>query len=265
MRKLIKTLLPKPVYDVTKGAFERITYRARPRAEGHESAPAGVLKCAIAYNKYGAYCVPLSGRRRVAAQRIFAGRVWEQDTIEFLIANIGAGDIVHAGTFFGDFVPALSRACQPGAKVWAFEPNPESFRCAQLTLELNGLANVVITNAGLGEREAMMSVVTTDDNGNSLGGLSRIENHAPDASSQPVRIVAVDEIVPADRRVSIIQLDVEGFERPALTGALETIRRCRPLVLVESPPEQKWLEENVLSLGYRVDGDVHDNVILRPT
>lgn len=34
-------------------------------------------------------------------------------------------------------------------------------------------------------------------------------------------------------RCSLIKLDVEGYEYPALIGALETIARCKPFVLVE--------------------------------
>ncbi len=33
--------------------------------------------------------------------------------------------------------------------------------------------------------------------------------------------------------VSFIKIDVEGFELPVLEGAVETIQRCRPLMLVE--------------------------------
>jgi hypothetical protein len=76
-----------------------------------------VLQCYIAYNQYGGYCVPQSSHHRPAAQRILSGTLWEPKTIAFMMTYCGTGDIVHAGTYFGDIVPALSQACAPGAKV----------------------------------------------------------------------------------------------------------------------------------------------------
>src|SRR5882672_2138462 len=101
-----------------------------------------VLQCRVSYNKYGGYCVPSSSVHRPAAQKILSGDVWEPDTIEFMVNHVGDGDIVHAGAYFGDFIPALSQACKPSAKLWTFEPNPENYRCALITIEINGLRNV---------------------------------------------------------------------------------------------------------------------------
>jgi Methyltransferase FkbM domain len=75
--------------------------------------------------------------------------------------------------------------------------------------------------------------------------------------------VTVDETVPSDRKVSIIQLDVEGFEKPALAGALMTIQRCKPIIILETLPEEGWLSENIMRLGYRIAGTVHGNTLLR--
>ena len=33
--------------------------------------------------------------------------------------------------------------------------------------------------------------------------------------------------------VGFLKIDVEGFERAVIEGALETIRRCKPVMLVE--------------------------------
>jgi FkbM family methyltransferase len=223
-----------------------------------------VLQCCIAYNKYGGYCVPLSSRHRPAAKKILAGEVWEPGTIEFLMSHCEDGDIVHAGTFFGDFLPALSQSVALGAKVWAFEPNPENYRCALITTYINGLQNIMeLMNAGLGERQGSLSMLTADADGRSLGGSSRIVEKSCEESSIIVQIVTVDEIVPSDRKVSIIQLDIEGFEKPALSGALTTIRRCRPIIILETLPEESWLSENILQLGYRIVGTLHGNTVLR--
>jgi hypothetical protein len=112
--------------------------------------PSSVLDCRLSYNKFGGFCVPASSQHRPAAHAILTGRVWESETIEFITTRCGDGDVVHAGTYFGDFLPALSKACRPDARVWAFEPNTENYRCAKITIGLNGLQNVVLTNAGLG-------------------------------------------------------------------------------------------------------------------
>ncbi|MCK6370338.1 MAG: hypothetical protein L6Q83_03265, partial [Gammaproteobacteria bacterium] len=118
------------------------------------------LKCAIGYNVYGAYCVPLSSRHRRAAMRILGGEVHEPQTVEFLRSHCDTGDVVHAGTYFGDFLPALSRACQ--GTVWAFEPNLENFRCATITVLLNDLRNIELRRAGLGAASGALPLLTVD-------------------------------------------------------------------------------------------------------
>jgi hypothetical protein len=94
--------------------------------------PAAGIEYTLASNFYGSYCVPLSSAHRPAAKKILGGEVWEPETIQFLTSI--RGDIVHAGTYFGDFLPALSASRVPGEKIFAFEPSRENFQCAQMTL-----------------------------------------------------------------------------------------------------------------------------------
>ena len=51
-------------------------------------------------------------------------------------------------------------------------------------------------------------------------------------------IVPLDDIIPSDANVYLIKLDVEGYEINALRGAINTIKRCRPLIMVEVEPFQ---------------------------
>lgn len=229
------------------------------------------LDCCIAYNKYGAYCVPVSGSQRPAALRVLAGDVWEVDTIDFMSSHYAGGDIVHAGTFFGDFLPPLSRLVTQGSQVWAFEPHSESYRCAKITIEINQLGNVRIMNAGLGERSEAQTLVIRDVDGVPLGGASYI---VPDrrAAWNPrgnctelVQIVRIDDVVPEDRTVSMIQLDVEGYERHALMGALRTIRQSLPTLILETLPDEEWIARNLTPLGYREGERVPYNVVLACT
>ena len=224
-----------------------------------------VLQCCIAYNKYGGYCVPLSSKHRPASRDILAGDVWEPEIIEFIISRCGDGDIVHAGAFFGDFLPALSQSSAEGSRIWAFEPNPENYRCAFITTYINGLQNVELINAGLGERRGFLQMATLDTRGISLGGGSRIVLETDERNEEgliTVEVVTVDEVIPSERKVSIIHLDVEGFEKPALAGALKSIRRCKPILILESLPDEGWLSTNILQLGYRKAWKAYDNTVL---
>lgn len=228
----------------------------------------GVLQCCVSYNEFGGFCVPLSSLHRPVAQKILTGEVWEPDTIDFMVSHAGDGDIVHAGTYFGDFIPALSRACSGDSKLWAFEPNPENYRCARMTTAINNLSNVAIANAGLGAINGTMSMSVVDDAGLALGGTSRLmdfDSTPTRAQMIQVNILRLDEVIPADRMVTIIQLDVEGHEQQALTGALKTITRCKPYLILENLPESGWLHDNIFNLGYTVSGKLHQNTLLSPS
>ncbi|MGH2865266.1 MAG: FkbM family methyltransferase [Solirubrobacteraceae bacterium] len=190
--------------------------------------------------------------------------MWESDTLDLLRSADPASDVVHAGTFFGDFIPALARSRETGALVWAFEPNRESYECAQVTITFNQLENVVLTHAGLHQERATALLATSDAKGQPLGGASHlVSDLTTEVSNEEVNLVAIDETVPRDRRVGLIQLDVEGHEQAALVGAMRTIARCRPLIVLETPPES-WIAEHLAPLGYRVAGAVDANTILRP-
>ena len=240
----------------------RITRRARWLAR-RQPAPA----FRIASNELGMYCVPTSSRRRPASRAVLLGAVYEPETIDAIVSSAGAGDVVHAGTYFGDFLPALSKGCAAGAKVWAFEPNAESFRCAQITVLLNDLTNVELRNAGLGAVSTSTKIQIADSQGKSLGGGSKIVADGADATgTETVQIRTIDESVPADRNVTVLQLDVEGYEQQALAGALQTIARCRPTIILEELPgstllASDWFRDNIRSLGYAESRRIHHNVV----
>jgi FkbM family methyltransferase len=232
-------------------------------------AHSSALQCTVAYNRHGGYCVPWSSRHRPAAQRILAQDVYEPDTIEFMCARCGDGDVVHAGTFFGDFLPALSKAVAPGARILAFEPNTENYRCARITMEINECANITLHHAALGASTGYLLLRTSDADGVPLGGASHVVAHDPDETGalEPVQVLRLDETADTARPISLIQLDVEGYEREALAGALTSIRKWRPVIILEvwahSPLlESDWFRDNILSLGYRRTRNLHGNAVL---
>ena len=219
----------------------------------------------IASNIYGRYCVPKSSSTRPAARTIIAGKVWEKDTIHFVAQNCDNGDVVHAGAFFGDFLPGLSQALHSDARLWAFEPSRENFLCARETIALNGLGNVALTNVGLGARQGT-GTLCISAHGEAHGGASWfVAQESAGEVYESVPIVALDDVIPETRTVSVLQLDVEEYEQQALEGALDLLKRCRPLVILETLPKNpEWYERNILSMDYREIGLVHNNRVLAP-
>jgi FkbM family methyltransferase len=210
--------------------------------------------------------VPRSSRRRPAAQAILQARVYERETIELARSVDPDSDVVHAGTFFGDFLPALARSRRNGAIVWAFEPNSESYRCARITTMLNDLQNVVLTHAALGASVGTALLATSNRAGIAFGGGSHLIDDPSvvkeGVGHEEVKLMSIDEVIESDRRVGMLQLDVEGHEQHALAGAMRTIQRCRPMIVLEALPEDSWLAEHLAPLGYKVSGLVNGNKVI---
>ena len=224
------------------------------------------VDCTLCENEFGRYCVPAASQDRPAPMAVLKGKVWEYETVVYMRENIGDRDIVHAGMYFGDFLPGLAKVLRPTRVLYGFEPNPANFACAQWTAVLNDLTNVVLTNSGLGEasKQAKMRVA---ENGRAIGGLSEILQ-APRAGMKDddvamVDVVAIDDAIPAIADVGILQLDVEGYEQFALMGAMRTLERCRPIVIVESVPEA-FIRTTLLPMGYRRDIELCHNTVFVP-
>ncbi len=75
---------------------------------------------------------------------------------------------------------------------------------------------------------------SVDSQGRALGGASKIVNENDGANGlEPVKLVTIDESVGENSNIVIIQLDVEGHEKEALTGSLRTLKRCAPILILE--------------------------------
>lgn len=266
LKKLIKEVTPSPLLHLLYRLYKIAIFRTRPRRVVPDRALSS-LRVMIAYNRFGGYCLPLNSIQRPALQAVMRGAVWEEETVEFMRHNCSGGDIVHAGTYFGDFLPGISGACEDDAIIWAFEPNSENYRCAEITCRINNLTNVKLFNAGLGQTDSRGVMNTVDVKGRSMGGSSTIVDSSSDldfGQTETVQIVSLDAVVPDSRNVSLLQLDIEGYEKYALLGALNLIKRCSPILLLENPlPENEWLEEHIFPLGYSVVGEVQGNSVLR--
>lgn len=219
----------------------------------------------LATNQYGSYCVPKSSSHRPAARSVLAGKVWEEETLELLCRSVATGDVVHAGTYFGDFLPALSKAVAPGKVIWAFEPNPESYEAATITCQLNQISNVRLQHLALGDHRGT-TMLQVKEGFEHLGGGSRIVTKCASLRSSDlaeVPLARLVDVVPSDRHVSLLHLDVEGSEEQVLAGAQQLIERDMPILVMERLP-RKWIRLHMARLGYQLKTTCNGNFVLTP-
>ena len=193
------------------------------------------------------------------------GEVWEEETIKFIINHCKEGDVIHAGTYFGDFLPALSKNCNQDTIIWAFEPVKEHYDCACVTMLINKIKNVRLNNFGLGDKVGSYQMLVGEKNVANFGGASKVVDGLEVSSSglfEPVNVVRLDKHIPADRSISLIHLDIEGFEQKALEGAMSIIKRDFPILILETLPEDSWLNTNLFSIGYEVQEIILGNTVL---
>lgn len=128
------------------------------------------------------------------------------------IVDVGA----HIGLWSFNFAPA----CQV---VEAFEPVALHRACFELNVlqPLKDPTRVNLHDCALGTVHDKVAIHTapTSSGDSWVSGGGSIEMHPLDWFDFP--------------DVDVIKIDCEGYEENVLRGAMETIRRCRPVVLVE--------------------------------
>jgi FkbM family methyltransferase len=219
-----------------------------------------MIDCTIVKNEYGYNCVLNSAAHRTVCVELLAGVMHEPETIEYILANRGDGIVIHAGAFIGDMLPALSGK---GKRLYAFEPGDEFFRCARITMDLNfaeGEHSTILINKGLGDKVVSgVPLLSKESEELSEGGGSRIlrtTEGVEDFRYEDIQLTTIDLEVRDIAEVSLIHLDVEGFEEQALRGGETCIRVSKPILLIEVGRDDLEVESDYINevifgeLGY---------------
>ena len=108
--------------------------------------------------------------------------------------------------------------------VYTFEPEPKNFHCLNLNLNYN---NVIKIQACLGDERGLvdLSAWGNDERGYESGGyhVGGPRPYIPTLMIDDLGLTSCD----------LIQLDVEGFQLKALKGAINTIKKFKPVICTE--------------------------------
>jgi FkbM family methyltransferase len=161
------------------------------------------------------------------------------------------------GANIGAYTVEWATAMTGWGSVMAFEPQERLYYALAGNIALNNCFNAVAMPAAVGAESGIVVVPTLNYmTASSFGNLELRQRDGNEYIGQdidyaadkgvPVQKIAIDTL--ELQRVDLIKLDIEGMEMEALSGAMKTMVRCQPIVLVETAKVERetlrvWLEQ----------------------
>lgn len=174
------------------------------------------------------------------------GRFYETNLLN-KIRSLGIrGTYLDIGANVGNHTVYMS-LLSDAYEVLSFEPHPEIFKCLNENVAKNKCDNVRTYNVGLGSESGKLKM--SDIDLKNCGSTKISED-----GSVEVDIITLDSLDLTD--VSLIKIDVEGFEANVIDGSLKTIEKNKPILITEAATKQEFdlLKGKIEPLGYRTDG-----------
>jgi len=148
----------------------------------------------------------------------------DQNMLPLVLPFIPEGGVVlDIGANIGSHTIAYAKKVGFSGNVFAYEPNPEAFKC--LVHNMKELVTVFEFPFALGNTIGTIEVIQENDN----IGMAYVK----EAKNGSGIITTVDKEMKDIKKVDFIKIDCEGYELEVLKGAKETIKKYSPVMLIE--------------------------------
>lgn len=141
----------------------------------------------------------------------------------------------------GAHVGLWTRVMSPKfSEVYCFEPMTEHRECWEKNTR--GLVNVTMFPLALSDKPEQLPMTMPVNN----TGHTHVARH-DEPVTETVEAVTLDSIkLPGSGKIDFVKIDVEGFETAVVKGGEQTLRRHRPVIIIEQKPNG-----NAEAQGYR--------------
>jgi FkbM family methyltransferase len=172
--------------------------------------------------------------RDILGSSLATRRLWEPHVTPLVHDLLTEGDVfVDVGAHIGYYTLIASRIVGPNGCVYALEPHPATRKLLKANVRRNDASNVRIlaVAAGAERTEGVLSTPSAGDAARMSLAVRGIDD------GEPVSVASLADIVSASdiARLSLIKIDVEGYEDRVLRGLEPVLGRggARPTILVE--------------------------------
>ena len=172
--------------------------------------------------------------------------------------------IIDVGAHAGQHTKLFARMA-PKGHVYAFEPGVYARSILDIVFKLRRFANVTLVPFGLSDAVTTETLHVPLKRRGSMGfGLSHMgpQTDGRETASEDVHLTTLDKFVEGAgiSRIDFIKVDIEGWEVHFLRGAMASIERFRPAIMLEviepilaragATPAEVF--DALLPLGYKV-------------
>jgi len=165
---------------------------------------------------------------------------WAEPELLGLGSLVRHGDeVIDVGAALGMYTVPLAELVGRTGRVSSFEPQRRGIFTVRLLRALTGPHRGKVSRVALGPHEGTSTIVVPFHNGFPIFGHGHVEEGAGAEQGRHHRSRAPMSTIDAwctkneIGRVSFIKVDVEGFEPSVIEGAVATIDRDRPSLLLE--------------------------------
>lgn len=156
------------------------------------------------------------------------------EEVFFALSNtIKPGDtVLDVGANVGIFTSHMAKLVGPRGRVHAFEPEPNNFRVLEETVSHRKLHNVSLHRTALGATSSLKKLYLSHFN----AGMHRLYKSEVCGEESIITEVQTIDSVFKPNEISVIKIDIEGFEPYALFGAESLIAQSKVTIISEHCP-----------------------------
>ncbi len=233
LRSVVRNLLPPVAYDITRRVYRLLT-RWRHRPDWYQIEDGTLEEQWILVNK---------------SHPVFSSMVegtYDAPFFEYVEKlDLRGKTACDVGAHIGFHTLALARLVGDAGQVRAFEPNPCNLERLKMNLGRNPMLaeRVHVSDYALSDRDGETVLYCSPHVDDSSSSGAYIEGaHVPLSKDsytkarfveRNVRTTTIDQLFQDGPQIALVKIDVEGAEHFVIEGALRTIGRDKPIILIE--------------------------------
>ena len=177
---------------------------------------------------------------------------YESGTLAFIKKYLKKGScFVDVGANIGLMSLYAKSVVGEQGKIFSFEPHPKTAKILRFNIALNSMKGVEVVEKGVGSKKGSAQIFDRWDV--NRGGASLLSS-STEQKGYDIEVVTLDDFF-SDIDISMIKIDIEGFELEALKGASRILSSTKPPILIVECTEEtehqgysrvalyKWLKE----------------------